>query len=780
MKGEFELPRRKKESNEEIIDKLDFIGLDLDTIPEKFKKIEPLEFRIPRFYDEKKYRQYRYVDINDIQILLSPTNRLESIGDKYKKARPLCEYLDNKKEENIIKHTTFLNMLMNLDIEEIERIEEEQKILNKKIPFKVKYEHNYLWQIYYSENTDQYFMLVPTEDADYSTFFCLLKKQIEKNRAEKIFVPIRNIEYSSNYLKKSEFEDIENYLWLFTKDWPLVYEVYDKSNNLSIEVIGETEVYQKIKSYYKKTLKNQEEAIKFYKLLKAMFILQTELPHYFHFNTNIDKNGEIEFYLEDEKIEFEDIADWLTDEYHVGEDKKQVADELIIENKQKLEKLKSEIAMQEIEYLAKEKQISTFLECKKTFFGKFKYYFKYSKKKNKTKIKENVKKDDKEEIETIEIAKEETQKKKKKKKNYNIEEIVELYRVIEEKETELKNIVLDINSLKLKNKNMKKKIENATAFIEEIDSHKKSIFEFWKYSNKDEMATLPEGEEEEVNIIRKITRVFDYEQDLEKLGKTMDKMQRKLLSKEETDSLYITTTNVLELLNKIKLNDYVPKDIETALKELKKEAINEKTLSDSEEFDIFGGMHQDSTKVSKINNKRHRELPKDKYNILEINKNTKQISFKLSLERVIAYIKSALSKAVIPENISVYKAITEEKIDDRKINIFNVNPENEIKENLNEDGKKIYFYKFNLKEGTNGIAYTNSIFYDNQNKTLPVGQDLSSKILIDVNKLNLLLKNKKTFKILEFEDNKNDFSKINIKTVYVYEYDTEPKKQEEK
>ena len=40
---------------------------------------------------------------------------------------------------------------------------------------------------------------------------------------------------------------------------------------------------------------------------------------------------------------------------------------------------------------------------------------------------------------------------------------------------------------------MKKKIENATAFIDEIDSHKKSIFEFWKYSKKDEVATLPEG-----------------------------------------------------------------------------------------------------------------------------------------------------------------------------------------------------------------------------------------------------------------------------------------------
>ena len=70
---------------------------------------------------------------------------------------------------------------------------------------------------------------------------------------------------------------------------------------------------------------------------------------------------------------------------------------------------------------------------------------------------------------------------------------------------------MDINSLKLKNKNMQKKIENATAYIAEIDSHKKSIFEFWKYSNKDEMSSLPEGEEEEINVVKKITKVFDYE-----------------------------------------------------------------------------------------------------------------------------------------------------------------------------------------------------------------------------------------------------------------------------
>ena len=764
--------RRTLDRNKSIKEKLKYLGLDLDNIPKEFKNYKPLEYRIPKFYEEKQYKQYRYIPVKNIQILLSPTNRLDDIEEKYKKAGTIEQYLDSEKEENIIKHTTFLNMLKHLDIEDIEKISEEQNKLNKKIPFKVKFEHNYLWQIYYSENTDQYFMLVPTEDADYSTFFYLLKKQIEKNRGEKIFVPIRNVEYSSNYLKKKEFEDIENYLWLFTKDWPLVYEVYDKNNKLTIEIVGETEVYQKVKSCYKKTLKDKEEANKFYKLLKAMFILQTELPHYYHFTTNISKSGQIEFYLEDEKIEYDDIAEWLTDEYHLGEDKEKLAEDLIEQNELKLERLKSEIAMQEIEYLAKEKQISTFLECKKSFFGKFKYYFKYSKKKNKTKIKENQELVSENVSNQVIDEKTENHKKKKQKKNYNLEEIVELYRVLEEKETKLKNIVMDINSLKLKNKNMKKKIENATAFIEEIDSHKKSIFEFWKYSNKDEIASLPEGEQEEINIIKKITKVFDYEQDLELFGKKMDKMQRKVLSKEETDSLYITTTNILELLNKIKTNEYIPKDVEVALKEIKKEAIQEKTLSNSEEFDIFGGILQDSTKVSKINNKKHRELPKDKFNILEINKNTKQISFKLALERIIANIKIASTKPVIPESIAVYKAIPDDKIDDRKINIFNINPEKEIEENIGNNSSKINFYKLNLKEGTNGVAYTNCIFYDNQNKTLPVGQDLSTKILIDISKLNLLLKNKTTFRILEFEE-ENDFAKANIRVVTVYEYDTE-------
>ena len=772
------MPKKAGDKNNSIKEKLEYIGLDLENIPEELKEYKPLEFRIPKFYEEKQYKQYRYIPVKDIQILLSPTNRLDEISEKYKQAKPLAQYLDGENEENILKYTTFLSMLKQFKIDEVEKIEKEQTSLSKKIPFKVKYENNYLWQIYYSENTNQYFMLVPTEDSDYSTFFFLIKKKLEKKKNEKIFVPIRNVEYSNKYLKKSEFEDIENYLWLFTKDWPLIYEVYDKRNKLCIHIVGETEVYHKIKSPYKIKLNTQEDANQLYKLLKAMFILQTELPHYFNFKTNINKNGELEFYLEDEKIEYIDIAEWISNQYHLGEEKQKVAEDLIEENKLKLEKLKVEIAAQEIEYLAKEKQISTFLECKKSFFGKFKYYFKYSKKNNKNKVKkeENI---DESKIEIQHEENEELPKKKRKKQNYTIEELVELYKVIELKENELKNVIMDINSLKLKNKNMQKKIENATAFIEEIDSHKKSIFEFWKYSNKDEMATLPEGEAEEVNIIKKITRVFDYEEDLENFGKKMDKIQRKNLSKDETDSVYRTSTNLLEIINKIKITEFQPKDIETTLKEIKKEAIQEKSLSENEEFDIFGGIIQDSTKVSNIKNKKHRELAKDKFNILEINKNTKQIGFKLSLEKIIANLKTAMNKVVVPEEIPVYKAIGENNLDDRKINIFDINPEKEIQEAIKKENNKINFYKIDLKEGSNAISYTNCIFYDNQNKTLPVGQDLSTKILVDISKLQLDLKNKTSFKMVEFENEKDDFSEINIKTVTVFEYDALIKKQEE-
>lgn len=761
------MPKKTIDKKDEIKEKLDYLGIDLENVQKQINEFEDLKFRIPKFYDEKQYRQYRFIPIKDIQILLSPTNRMDDLEEKYKKASPLIDYLDDTNEENFLKHTTFLKMLKQVQIDEIEKIEEEQAKLNKKIPFKVKFECNYLWQIYYSENTNKYFMLVPTEDSDYSTFFFLLKKQLEKKKAGKIFVPVRNVSYQSDYLKKKEYEDIENYLWLFTKDWPLIYEVYDKSNKVSIQIVGETEVYGKIKSSYKIKLNSLVEANQFYKLLKAMFILQTDLPHYFEFKTNITKDGSIEFYNNGEKIEYATITEWVNEQYNIGIEVIEVIENLIIENKQKLENLKIEAASQEIEYLAKEKQISTFLECKKTFLGKFKYYFKYSKKKKKTKTNKKVQ-EEKEENNEKELAEKRTTKTKK---NYTIEELIELYKEYEKKENEIKNILMDINALKLKNKNMAKKIENATRFIEEIDSHKRSIFEFWKYSNKDEIAALAEGEKEEVNIIKKITKIFDYNEDLESFGKTMDKIQRKVLSKEETDNIYITATSLINILNKIRNNEVLPKEIETSLKNIKKEAKEEAKLDDIEEFNIFGGISQDATKISKIGNKKHREIAKDKFNILEVNKNTKQVGYKAKLEQVIEIVQKALKKVVVTEDLPVYKAVVNEKLNQNSFNVFNINPEIEIENIIKQKENKINLYKINLRRGINAISYTNIIFYDNQNKTLPLGQDISSNILVDLSRSELVEKEKQEFKILSFKNERDDFSKMAVKTITVYEMD---------
>ncbi len=768
------MPRKKKEIIEGISDKLEYLGLDLDKIPQNLKKFEPLEFRVSRFYDEKQYRQYRYIDVKDIQILLSPTNRLTDLNEKYQKARPLCEYLDNKNEENLIKHTTFLNMLKNVSIEEIENVENEQTKLNREIPFKVKFQGNYLWQIYYSENTDKYFMIVPTEDTDYSTFFYLLKRQIENKRVGKVFVPVSNVKYSNKYLKKSEFEDIENYLWLFTKDWPLIYEVYDKKNEMTVQIIGETNVYEKIKTTYKIQLNNEAEASEFYKLVKALFILQTEIPNYYNFETNINNEGKLEFYLDDQKIEYKHMVEFIREQYKIGlKRRKEVKSKIRAYNK-RIKKLQELVATQEIEYLAKEKQISTFLECKKSFFGKVKYYFKYSKKSNKgikTEVEEEIVEEN-QQAEPVQTS-EPTKREKKRipiKKIYTLEELITSYKELEEIENQMKNLLMDINALKLKTKNLAKKIENASKYIEEIDSHKKSIFEFWKYSNKDEMDVLPEGEQEEVNVIKRIEKTFNYEDDLEEFGKKLDKIQRKNLTKEDTDSVYIATTNLAEVLNKIKTNNILPEEIEKSLKDLKAEAKELKSL-DEEEYDIFGNVIQDTTKIRKINNKKHRELPKDKFNILEVNKNTKQIGFKLVLQSIIQNITKALEKGVIPESLPVYKAINENILNNKGINVFNINPENEMKEASMAYGNNINLYKLHIKEGTKGIGFTNIIFYDNQNKTLPVGMDLSTKMIIDTSKLHLRMLDQKSFNIMSFDNEQDDFSDFEIKKVTVFDYE---------
>ena len=762
MRGELTL--EKIERTQEINEKLEYIGLNLEEIPETLKLIEDLQFRPNTGFDEKKYRQYRFVSPKEIQILLSPTNRLDDIKEKYSKSSPLAAYLDSENEENQEKYETFLRMLDEVKIEEIEKIEKEQQVINKKIPFKVRYSGNYLWQIYYSEATDQYFMIVPTEDKDYSTFFYVLKKQVEKKKAGKIFVPISNADYSRELLNKTEIQSLENYLWLFTKDWPSIYEVYDKTGKVSLQIVGETEVYGKIKSEYKVKLANKIEATKFFKIVKALFIIQSELPNYYGFEIRIDKQGGIEFYYKDQLMEYDNLSDWLNIEY---KNLLNIEKNALNENNSligKLKKLKRQSQELEIEYLSKEKQISTFLECKKTFFGKVKYFFKYSGKKSKQK-EEII---DNENEDTIEI-KEEIEEKFK--NQYTLDELIQKGKKANENETELKNTKMDINALKLKNLNLIKKIENATAYIKEIDSHKKSIFEFWKYSNKDEVQTLEEGEEETINV-KPHSKVFDYEEDFEEFGETMDAAQRNELSKEELDCIYLTTTDQLEIINKLKTDNTTEKELEQYMKKIKKDLQNEKDITEEDVIDIFGGLSEDTRKITKLANKSHREHPKNKYSILRISKTLKTVEYKAALENVINIIEESIEKNKLSQEVAGYKWIEEDQnIDTNEFNIFNLNPEKEIEDALmGTKSGKVNLYKMNFDKNIKAIAFTNCVYYDNQNKTLPIGMDKDTRILAKILDTDISLEGKKVIRVGRLEDENDISSKLIIKTINVLEY----------
>ena len=758
-----------KRMDSNIEKKLDYLGLDLNYIPKELKEYSDTNFRTIKDYEEKKYKQYKYVNISDIEILISSTTRADSIKEKYENAIPLCFYLDNSNEENIVYHTKFLEMLSKLDIAQIEKIEKEQKRLQKEIPFKIKYEGNYLWQIYYDEIANKYFMIVSLGDSDYSAFFYMLKKKIESKYGEKVFVPISLVDYSGIILKKQEIKDLENYLWLFTKDYPLIYEVENKDEEISLEIVGETQIFEKIKTLYKVSLKNKKEAIRFYKLIKALFILQTELPHYFEFKTRLNKSGSLDFYFEDNQIEYENISSFITEQYAKSVDLKNQYSSEIEELSVKLKMLKNESKDLEKEYAQKEKQITLFLECKKSFFGKVKYFFKLGKVSPPLKTRARTILDEK--LEYKPQSKEHFQKENKK---YTIHDLEQSFKELEKLEEDAKKIVMDINALKLKNKNLKKKIQNATNYIEEINKHKKSIFEFWRYSNKDAVDRLEEGEEEELNVT-KIEKIFDFEEEFEKFGIEVDKNQRSKFTDGELEGSFIATTSILDMLNGLYKKTIENKEIAEKLKELKeeKESNYRKQNVEAEEFNIFGKTSQEEGKERTIGNKVHRESPRDKYEILEINKETKGIEFKKNLEKVLKNIKKALLKNELKVDTYVYKA-TAEKLKLNELETVSLNSEAELESflNKNTDLNRFYLYKIKLPKSTNYIGFSNVIFYDNKNMTLPVGMNLSSKILVDFSKLRKSKTDVKIFNKLQFEDEKNDFSKIVIKSIKVEDVNT--------
>ena len=601
---------------EKIIEKnMKYIGLNLDKLPTFLKQHESLNFRPSKSYDDTVYKVYKYINIKEIEILISPSDRLMDLKERYSLSSPIVEYLDSNKKENIEKFANFLKMLTTLKEDRIEEIAKEQEELNEKIPYEVKYPNNFIWQIYYSDYAKKYFMLVPINEQDNNALFYLLKEQIANVQARKgkfIFAPISHLEYSGEFLTKSEITDVENYLWYFTKEWPNVYEVYDKQGNMFIKIVGTTSVYDKMQSIYSISLETKEEAVEFYKLLKAMFILATGAKEEYQFILKINETGDVEFWDKNTKIEYANLSEYIRLEYLDKIDTLKKEEKEQKELKRKLNKFKVIIEDMTQEYLLRQKQIATFLECKKTFFGRVRYFFK-------------KKKDEK--IAPKPIRKEEREEKPKEealeelyalKQQYTIEDLINICTKLEEVRKTNTNLNLDIKAMETKKEILSKKIDNAELYIKEIDKHKKSIFEFWRFTSKDEMQTLAEAEENEEAEKTKMRKYFDYETDLEDLGKIVDEMQRRKLSKNETDAIFAIrevpeSFKELEKEKDTSVEIFVEKEEEEVKKQqarskktnalnkdltrLKKEYEEDAEVINAKDFDIFGGMIEDKTKV---------------------------------------------------------------------------------------------------------------------------------------------------------------------------------------
>ena len=76
----------------------------------------------------------------------------------------------------------------------------------------------------------------------------------------------------------------------------------------------------------------------------------------------------------------------------------------------------------------------------------------------------------------------------------------------------------------------------------------------------------------------------------------------------------------------------------------------------------------------------------------------------------------------------------------------------------------------NFVKGIKAIAFSNCVYYDNQNKTLPVGMDKDTRILAKILDTDISLESKKVIRVGRLEDNNDIASKLIIKTINVLEY----------
>ena len=330
--------------------------------------------------------------------------------------------------------------------------------------------------------------------------------------------------------------------------------------------------------------------------------------------------------------------------------------------------------------------------------------------------------------------------KEEEKKSYTLENLVRIYKEFDEKEHKNNELKRENNNLQLRIKNLNKKIQNANVYIDEIEKHKKSIFEFWKYCNKDEQMSLAEGEEENT-VAENKKKVITYDADIKELGRLLDDAEFKLFTQNESNSVYAAGTDLLSILNKIYTETVTDEDLEKSLKKIK----------ENKEYSVING--------------------KNTFEILNLKNEISIDEYSKKLSQILRTVQNLMSKIKLPKNAAVYRVASQEEIDVKKFNLFSIRMEDEIVKIL-QDISKNRIYRVNFKEGTNLLAYTNTIYSEFSNRTLPIGMDVNSEILVDMSKFRLEEVTTSNFRIITAE---KENGKVETKDFEVIEFDAIPR-----
>ena len=119
----------------------------------------------------------------------------------------------------------------------------------------------------------------------------------------------------------------------------------------------------------------------------------------------------------------------------------------------------------------------------------------------------------------------------------------------------------------------------------------------------------------------------------------------------------------------------------------------------------------------------------------------------------------------------------QDEIDKFGYGTYDIIPEDALQKIKNMPEAEFNLYKINIKEDMPLIYYTNIMFYDNFNQTLPLGMNVKSKVLIDSDKLEFIPVNMITFNISDDFLENEIISKPTIKKIMLCEYDVKLKEQ---